>query len=150
MTTTLKQRLNELIGEKGVSRYDLARETGLSQSTFSLIFSEDTKKIRQKTAVILANYFNCEARWIITGKGEKNAYQSEYETKPPKTAIEKDYPSIIMQLERENCSLREQLKKSDIENERLWSLIHNYQAQRKEDPDAKRSTGGLENDRKAM
>jgi len=149
MTTTLKQRLTELIEEKGVSRYDLARETGLSQSTFSLIFSEDTKKIRQKTAVILANYFNCEARWIITGKGEKNIKQSEYEPKSPKATTEKDYISIIMQLEKDNRSLKEQLKKAEEERDFLRDIIRNFQAPRKEEPE-KRVTGGLENDRKAI
>ena len=63
-------RLKEVIKEKGVSSYQISKDTGMSEVGISRILNGKSTP-RNKTIKILANYLEVSEEWIITGKGKK-------------------------------------------------------------------------------
>lgn len=105
--STLKERLELLIENKGISRYLIASGSGVSNSILSRIINEKTKKISQKTIADLANYFHVDPYWLQTGRGEMTL-QTESDinhTGSPDEMLEK-----IRQLEIENQRLNGKLE----------------------------------------
>lgn len=69
---TYKDRLEKLIGNKGVTPYYLSQETGVSQATISRLRSDETAKPSIATNKKIANYFNVSADWLLTGNSESD------------------------------------------------------------------------------
>lgn len=69
--TTISQRLAYLIKEKGITQYQLASATGITEGSLSKIISGKTKKLRDNTLKALANYFNVTEDWLRAGNEKK-------------------------------------------------------------------------------
>lgn len=67
---TITDRFAKAIEQKGVSRYLIAKETGIDQSRLSRLFSGQVKKPSAKNLKILADYFNVSEEWLLTGEGK--------------------------------------------------------------------------------
>ncbi len=72
---TISSRLRELIGEKGVTPYEVAKMTGISQATLSRILNKNTTKLNINNLSLLADYFKVSYDWLSTGKGERTAVE---------------------------------------------------------------------------
>lgn len=59
--------LKKLLEEKGVTPYEVSADTGISQSTFSRMLNKNTKP-NQKNKRLLAEYFNVNPEFLVTGK----------------------------------------------------------------------------------
>jgi transcriptional regulator with XRE-family HTH domain len=68
---TISTRLKELIGDKGVTPYEISKMTGISQATLSRILNNNTTKLNIQNVTLLSEYFNVSYDWLSTGKGEK-------------------------------------------------------------------------------
>ena len=69
---TLKDRLQWLIDREGVTRYRLSQATGISQSTFTRILSDEegqTTMIRRNIDKV-ASYFEVSSKWLETGRDD--------------------------------------------------------------------------------
>lgn len=66
----LADRIRQLIERKNVTPYQVSKETGVAESTFSKILDGTTKKINNNTCVKLSNYFNVSKSWLLSGEGE--------------------------------------------------------------------------------
>mgnify|MGYP003755744021 CR=1 FL=1 len=49
--------LNKLFKDRGVTPYEVSIKTGISESTFSRVLNNETKKLGIRNTEILANYF---------------------------------------------------------------------------------------------
>jgi len=61
-------RIKELMKKKGVSAYNISKETGISQATLSRILNKNTKP-NMNNLKILSKYFNSSEEWLLTGEG---------------------------------------------------------------------------------
>lgn len=68
----ISQRISQIIKEKGITQYQLCANTGLEESVLSRIINGETKKPRQKTVELIANYLHINPEWILTGEGNKH------------------------------------------------------------------------------
>ena len=64
------ERLNQLIDNKGVTPYYLSQMTKVSQATISRLRSDETAKPSISTNKKIADYFNVNADWLLTGDGD--------------------------------------------------------------------------------
>jgi transcriptional regulator with XRE-family HTH domain len=64
---SLGERISQLIEDKKVTSYIVATNTGISESTLSLIRRGKTPNPSQKTITSLANYFKVSESWLRTG-----------------------------------------------------------------------------------
>lgn len=64
-------RIKQLIDIKGVTAYIVSAKTGISQATLSRLMSNATKKPNINNIELLANYFNVNPDWLLTGNGER-------------------------------------------------------------------------------
>lgn len=69
--TTISQRLSYLIKEKGITQYQLSSAIGITEGTLSKILSGKTKKLRENTLKLLANYFNVSEDWLRMGNSQE-------------------------------------------------------------------------------
>jgi transcriptional regulator with XRE-family HTH domain len=67
---TLKERYLYLIKEKDVTPYEVAKNTGIENSTLSHIKNGTTKGISNANAKLLAEYFGVNKDWLKSGEGE--------------------------------------------------------------------------------
>lgn len=67
---TFGERLKQVIDGKGITPYELALQTGVSQATLSRILGNVTAKPSLKTAEILAEYLQVNRTWLLSGEGE--------------------------------------------------------------------------------
>lgn len=74
---TYKDRLKKLIDNKGVTPYYLSQATGVSQATISRLRSDATAKPSISTNKKIADYFNVDTDWLLTGKGDMESCRSE-------------------------------------------------------------------------
>jgi len=65
----ISKRIKELMEHKGVSAYNVSNDTGISQSTLSRVLNKDTKP-NASNLKALAEYFNVDQSWLITGGEE--------------------------------------------------------------------------------
>ena len=66
----IMERVKELAEKKGITMYSLSQETGISQSTFSRLIAGKGEMSR-KNLKTLADYFQVNLDWLVTGEGEK-------------------------------------------------------------------------------
>ena len=67
---TYNKRLQMLIDNKRVTPYYLSKATGVSQATISRLKSDVTAKPNISTNKKIADYFNVNEEWLLTGEGE--------------------------------------------------------------------------------
>lgn len=79
MQMNIGNRIKELIENKGITPYEVSIATGVSQSTFSRLINDSSKKPNIKNAEILAKYFNVTKSWLLTGEGQINLEDSKNE-----------------------------------------------------------------------
>lgn len=65
-----RDRIKELIDNKGITPYEISAKTGISQATLSRILSNSTSKPSIRNVEILSQYFNVNKDWLLTGKGD--------------------------------------------------------------------------------
>lgn len=67
--STLRERLTYLFDTMGVSAYQVSKDTGISQSVFSVIFNDeyDEKTMQEGTIARLTKYFGVSPEWIKRG-----------------------------------------------------------------------------------
>lgn len=63
----LQQQIDSMLKEKGISRYQLAKETGINESQLSRFFREKTNLSYDKIMVI-AEYLDCDILLIPKNK----------------------------------------------------------------------------------
>lgn len=56
--------LNKLFKDRGVTPYEVSIKTGISESTFSRVLNNETKKLGIRNTEILANYFNVSIDYL--------------------------------------------------------------------------------------
>lgn len=71
----LMTKLSELIRKKGVTAYQVSMESGVSQATLSQILNGGTKKMSNKTAKALSEYFEVSKDYLM--KDQSNYVVSE-------------------------------------------------------------------------
>lgn len=69
------QRVKEAIQGSGKTQSALAREVGVSQSAIAQWISGNVKSLKAETAAALELATGFNARWIVTGEGEKRVAQ---------------------------------------------------------------------------
>lgn len=65
------ERIKELAESKGVSMYTVSIETGIAQSTLSRFINKKTETISRNALKALADYFQVNLDWLVTGEGDK-------------------------------------------------------------------------------
>lgn len=65
----LSERLSFILERRGVTRYELANEAGVCESTLCRIMNGEQEKIHKKTAVNIANYLRISEKWLRLGVG---------------------------------------------------------------------------------
>lgn len=65
----LNERLSYLLKNKGITPYQLSRDTGVTQGCISRILKGETKRLRENNVDILAKYFNVTPEWLRGGIG---------------------------------------------------------------------------------
>lgn len=65
----LSNRLSFILEKRGVTRYELANEAGVCESTLCRIMSGEQERIHKKTAVNIANYLRISEKWLRLGVG---------------------------------------------------------------------------------
>ena len=139
----LIDRIKQLSEKKGVTRYDIARATGISEASLSRIWNEQTSKPQQKTVKILAEYFNVNLNWLLTGEGEMLNTGADKDDHPPITRPEtshvESFTEIIkgfqqtqalmfeemQQLKKEIQQTREEAQKARLEKDYYVKLYTN-------------------------
>lgn len=66
----LFERIERLAENKGLTIYKLSVETGISQSVFSRLKTNSTNSLSMNNANTLAEYFQVDRDWLLTGKGD--------------------------------------------------------------------------------
>lgn len=66
----------QLLQERGITAYQVSKDTGISQGTFSRWKQRGTK-LSMKNLRILADYFNVPIEYFVTGKKTDNYYLNE-------------------------------------------------------------------------
>jgi transcriptional regulator with XRE-family HTH domain len=140
----LKDRISYLLDVKGYTAYQASQDTGISESTFSLIIKGKTKKLRKDTAVRLAQYFNVSTYWLITGNGEmiqpldQNGGINPASPKPICTdPLHRDLEKKLIIAETQIDMLKEQLK--IMQDQNLTMLLG-----KRGEPPEKYDEGGVE------
>lgn len=67
---SVRIRLKQIIDEKGVTPYELSKQTGISQATLSRLLSGETSKPSISNTDKIAKYLQLNRDWLLTGKGE--------------------------------------------------------------------------------
>lgn len=68
--STYNERLQQLLDNKMVTPYYLSQAIGISQATISRLRGDITAKPSILTNKKIADYFNVDAEWLLTGNGE--------------------------------------------------------------------------------
>lgn len=74
---SLYDRLSQLIKDSGLSVYEVASKTGVSQGQFSRLKNGKQVSLNPKNIQILADYFHVDAHWLRSGKGEMRIQSNE-------------------------------------------------------------------------
>lgn len=67
---TLSERVQSLLDSKRMTIYAFWQETGLDQGVMGKLLRGETKKPTAKTLKLIANYFQVDRNWLLTGNGE--------------------------------------------------------------------------------
>ena len=67
--SSIGERLNSIIVNKGLTPYQVSMRTGVSQSTLSRILKKNTKPNESNMKVLL-KFFNIREEWLLTGEGK--------------------------------------------------------------------------------
>ena len=116
----LGERIIKLSEKKGVTNYQISKDTGISQSTLSRLMTNSTSKLNSTNLDILAKYFDVSVDYLRTGN-------EDLRDKSAKSVSE---PSINYQAKCVRCSDFEQ---------RVIELKETIEAQR-EPIDAQKET----------
>lgn len=78
---TLRKRIEYLLKNHRVTPYKVSKETGISQSVFSVIRNDTTneKTLQSETANKIAEYFKVNPDWLLRGEGEMLLQQEPIE-----------------------------------------------------------------------
>lgn len=71
MIMTLTNRLNDLMLEKGISRMELAKESGVPYTTIVNFYEKGTDNVKLSTLKKLAEYFGHGIDYLVDGKQNK-------------------------------------------------------------------------------
>ena len=72
-----EKRLNQLIAEKGISKYQIAKETKITEATLS---NYTKGKVSPSPSIVqqLSLYFDVDYNWLMFGNGKKyNTYSTQ-------------------------------------------------------------------------
>ena len=61
----IKNHLSKLMGEKRITITEVAKSTGMSASTISILYNEKDKRLHFDTLEKLCGFFNCNIEDII-------------------------------------------------------------------------------------
>ena len=67
---TMTQRINALLAEKGIGKYQFYSDCGITSGAFSLWANGKTKPLT-KNVQIIADYLNTTTEYLLTGEGQK-------------------------------------------------------------------------------
>lgn len=76
-----------LIDNKRVTPYYLSKATGVSQATISRLKSDVTAKPNISTNKKIADYFNVNEEWLLTGEGEMLNSSTSHKEEPSEPVI---------------------------------------------------------------
>jgi len=112
-------RIKKLIRNKGISAYNVSKETGISQSTLSRILNSDTKP-NMNNLKILSKYFKVDEDWLLTGdggyfiKGDNNIQASN------NIKVDgDDCKKLLTESQKQISKLLEQLSGRDVQTNNL-------------------------------
>lgn len=73
----LTEKLDVLMKEKGISKADLARESGIPYTTIASLYDKGYENVKLSTLKKLADYFNCSLDYIADDNiDEKDAQKT--------------------------------------------------------------------------
>lgn len=104
-------RIKELMERKGVSAYNVSNDTGVSQSTLSRVLNKDTK-LNASNLKVLAEYFNVDQSWLITGDEEFSPKVKDNLFKENITGYY--YPNVIAAAGMDKEMINDELKRLPI------------------------------------
>jgi transcriptional regulator with XRE-family HTH domain len=117
---TIQERIEYLLRKKGVSSYEIAQKTGISQSTLSRLRQGLTAKLNIKNAELLAKYFGIDKKWLLTGEG-KPFSTSEHDTTLP---VSSGNDALLLKLlDKKDSEIRELNREIGALSEQNRSLI---------------------------
>lgn len=111
---TIGFRVKKLIENKGVTAYEVAAKTGISESTLSRIISKDSKP-NLRNSEILAEYFEVSKQYLLTGVGDMEVIKKEN----PQQNDESLKDKMIALMEKTISRIEAELERVIQENERL-------------------------------
>jgi transcriptional regulator with XRE-family HTH domain len=118
----LNERINQLIENRGVSAYEVSKDTGISQSSLSRILGGHTKRISRQAAELLARYFHVNEEWLRLGIGQSELREpvspgagGDPMDQSPALTSEVDYLREICRLKDEIIRLQQENKVLSVE-----------------------------------
>ena len=118
-------RLNELIEKKGVSRYQVAKATGVTEATLS---NYTKGKGNPNTSIVkqLADYFEVSFEWLMYGDGEDEGHHVPFLEGEP--TFQAEYPAKKQRVTSSDISVlvpffEKQLAEKDALIKYLLSLL---------------------------
>ena len=83
LMSSFNERLQQLMGEKGLKPADLARKTGLSKPTLSAIIHGNTTDPRISSVLGISRVLGCDPIWLFVGKSSSEYASSMEISKVP-------------------------------------------------------------------
>lgn len=105
---SLGERIKKLSDEKGVSNYQISKDTGISQSTLSRLMTNSTSKLNSTNIEILAKYFDVSVDYLRTGNEEKTPKEGVLVEEPHSVYEVKN--KIVVDVEQLILGLRETIE----------------------------------------
>lgn len=98
---TMTQRINALLAEKGIGKYDFYRACRISSGAFSMWHTGRTVPSK-KSLEAIADYLNTTVEYLLTGKGpkEKPASQKEDGLTEAQASVLRLFDSLTEQEQR--------------------------------------------------
>lgn len=114
---TLKQRLQKLLNENGITPYKLSLKTGISQPTLSRILNKEVTP-NSNTTQAICKYFNVSESWLLTGK--EGVTPIDY-TKG--TFLDDETEKILHKIPKQDIIAYIRRYKSEFENLEIYKLF---------------------------
>ena len=111
MTTTLSERLHEILRETGDTKSAMAKKAGITLPTLLDILSGKSRGMRAITAYQLTHSYGLSFEWLLFGTGNKKSNSSVQPVEPESS------PAVETKVQKSDFSLVDQQKQSAIVTE---------------------------------
>lgn len=110
MEESVKERIKKILLEKKISLTQLSKQCGVNQKTLNNQINSVTQLSASNILLILSNFEDISAEWLLRGRGEMYLSSEEQENKTLSNKSQEELQLLrekIIRLEAENKVLRE-------------------------------------------